>query len=444
MIKKTQERKTNQINISLVIITLLLILFYVLNSKAIFVVILFISFLVITIQPSLGIGIWLLCYGFYYSIEEIMGVKQHFFLIPILLYSVLIFIIKQGTVKVSKGLYLFFILMVGITLLSLLNSRELITSVTPFVLINLNILLFIFITGLIRKDSKILEYVNQAIVLAMIAAFFSVIFSTGLTDVGRLSIGGNVRKMANIVSPAIIILFLHSYFLENKTITRYTLPFNRSSNFILLLLSTSILIMTVSRGAILTVIVTILLFVLINLYWGFITKRGIYLFFLTIFLIPLFYIFIPLLDAYILDGRLARVSLNKWKGNPRLDIWKSGIEQLNSTEYLFGSGMGTYRELEVLTGHSYYAHSVYIDTLVTIGIPAFIILASLIIIIFITTIKNRNPYGLSIIILTFILYLTHGTLSGSTEFWIFLSISLASNHYLNRKSLIFSKEKAKL
>lgn len=429
MNKKISIEKYLSLNNILIGLSILLACFYIFEAKTFFVLFLLILSIVIIKHPEMGFAAWLLAYGLYYTIEGVFGIKPHFFLVPIIVYSVII-LISRGVKwqDVPKDVFAFCISMSFFGLLSLIFSRDFNNSIIPFGVLITDLSILISIIIFCKKNPKMLKLMNQALIYAVIIAILSTISVDGLAGIGRIRLGGNVRKMANTVSPAIIVLFCEFLYISAKKKSYLFYQLSKKSIFILLILNIFILLTTISRGAYLAVGVSLVTTVLISFLWepkSVATKKNVIYFSI---LLAIIVVIVPFINSTIAGGSMSRASLDMWADNPRWQIWLGAFNQLKPYELITGSGLGTYRQLELLTGHNYYAHSVYADTLVTMGIPAFITLIIFLMYIIVRVVKSKCHYCYSLTLLTCILYLTHGSVTGSMEFWTLIGMSYASTY----------------
>ena len=109
------------------------------------------------------------------------------------------------------------------------------------------------------------------------------------------------------------------------------------------------------------------------------------------------------------------------------DFQEETINQLEGFQWLMGAGLGNFR---VLSPTNSYAHSVYVDTFVTLGIIGLIILLGFMIATTINLIKKRDVLGLGLMVFLAVSFSTHGSLSNK-YFWLILALcyglSIAKN-----------------
>ncbi|AST93633.1 hypothetical protein BC6307_21380 [Sutcliffiella cohnii] len=433
-IKKTKKLNTSFYSFTFIALIILLVSIYISQSVLSVIMFLAVLFLFILKDPGIGYAGWIMSYGFYYPIGEAAGMMPHFILFPIIIFTVFIQFLRRVKFSFPREILAFCIVFAIIAGASLLFSRDPNQSIIPFVLIIFALLTTTVIISSAIQDDRVLKLMNTAIVFSLIAAVLSIAIGDGLSDIGRAGLGGNVKKLANIASPALVILFIHMLFLLNKRSSLFIYKLPQKPTLLLFLLSIATLLITVSRGPILAVVVSIFFIIISSFIWqqGFFSK--VKTFIIIGISLVLVTIAIPFIDTYFTNEQMNRVSLDTWGNNPRWEIWLGALSQLSSREYIFGSGLGIYRELELLSGHSYYAHSVYFDTLTTMGVAGATALFVLLIYLILFCIKTKNIYGIGLYILTIWTYATHGSITGSIEFWTFIAMVFASCYIAKTKA----------
>ena len=123
---------------------------------------------------------------------------------------------------------------------------------------------------------------------------------------------------------------------------------------------------------------------------------------------------------------LERARLSSFAGNVRWDIWTSAISQMKPYEYLIGAGPNVFRDLALRGGYNFYAHSVFVDTFVTLGLLGIVTLIAFILSCLFSAMSRRNSYAFSVTILSVFLYITHGSITGSLDFWTLLGLAYSS------------------
>ncbi len=64
-----------------------------------------------------------------------------------------------------------------------------------------------------------------------------------------------------------------------------------------------------------------------------------------------------LLALPLVGGRQGDLSLDEGTGNERIHLWKEGLVAMRSSDFVFGTGAGTYADIAQLVAHNSYIHS---------------------------------------------------------------------------------------
>src|SRR5699024_1428946 len=97
--------------------------------------------------------------------------------------------------------------------------------------------------------------------------------------------------------------------------------------------------------------------------------------------------------------------------NVRTDFWSAVLQQLSPAEWIFGSGLGNFSNLSRNAGYEFYAHSVYVDILVSMGIVGLSLFVFAKIYFFINSVKNQSVLGISLLFYIIFSFATHGNIS---------------------------------
>lgn len=373
---------------------------------------------------SFGIFTFLILYPYFYILEETLGYKPQIVLYGLLVFTIFSFLIRHiNILRINKISLLFLVMFIFQITLALLFSRNILSSLQTYLILLFNLFSSIFLYNMLINIVKLDSFIKQLFLILL-----STIIVVALTSLemsrGRIRLGGNVRKIANALSPIIILLFI-----------RIPEENNKRFYFLMLVISLVIIIMTASRGSFLSVFITIIYVTIKRIKFRFKKKHLKYLILVPV-IIFFFFKFITEINTLLMDGSLNRVLGDSWIDNPRFDIWFGPLSQLTFLEYFVGSGPGIYRELELLSHRNYYAHSVFVDTLVTLGTLAFSLLIGYLTIIALYIKDKGDLLAKSLFMLTLLLFTTHGTLSGSYDFWIYIVIALALAYKNNEAKTI--------
>jgi hypothetical protein len=122
---------------------------------------------------------------------------------------------------------------------------------------------------------------------------------------------------------------------------------------------------------------------------------------------------------------VARFSVNVFDSsdNPRLKIWNAALSQMEGMDWLLGRGLGAFRGLTQRSGLDYYAHSVFVDILVSVGIPGLILVLSLLSYLAIRAFVRRDPQGVGIVAYIAVSFSAYGAM-GQTFFWSYSALAV--------------------
>lgn len=338
----------------------------------------------------------------------------------------------SGVERIYKSnfkIYLFILIFLTIVAMLLSNYMD------YFHVIAIVILIFfisdIISQQIIKREGNIYLIANAFIASALIASFTSFFTSYG-DEVKRMALGDNIRELANIVGLGIILLITF-YFFKGKTVrdavteSQYKL-FSKVKWLILIVLIGG-LISTMSRGVVFAVCLSFGILAIASIVKNIITRNA-----------PLIFrgmiVLVGVLGLGILYGEVFLTNINintellaeRFSGESveggtgiRQEIWKAGISGLEGWQILYGHGLSSFKMLATQNGYNYYAHSVFVDTLVTTGILG----AGILLLLLVYIIKNifwlKDYHTLSIFVYMIFAYISHGTMF-SQGFWFLMSI----------------------
>ena len=225
---------------------------------------------------------------------------------------------------------------------------------------------------------------------------------------GRLNIDGSVRTVANIAAfPAFVSWSLMLQ--KENTINKVVLV-------IIGLISTAVLLMTISKGAIAAVVVGVLASSLYS-----VSKKSI----LSLsFIVLLLYVVLNKYLFTIEDFHFFRLTEDIDGFSGRTDIWSVFLNQFTSslTTILFGFGPGDIKRFAF--ADDAYAHSLFFDLLLSYGVLMSILYVFVLIRIAINILRSKNSMALGMYLFTILLFATHGSATYST-FYIYIGTACA-------------------
>lgn len=225
------------------------------------------------------------------------------------------------------------------------------------------------------QTAMIVSYIIGCIVLAII--FFQSGQLVGNYD-NRYSVAVDSETVLDPNNIAGLLSIANVYLFFIRTNKKYL----NILKYILICILTVAVLMTASRGAILALLIALCYGLLIQNDW----KKAIFLIITSIFI----YISIYFINIYFLDNNFIEVIIERFVndsgGSNRVEIWNSAFKAVLDSP-IFGYGIGSspyiiYKYYGVLIG----SH----NTIITILLEGGIILASSLIIIFVSIFKNRK------------------------------------------------------
>jgi len=299
-------------------------------------------------------------------------------------------------------------------------------------LISVGLLICIFLAILYHMAQNKLPVIILSLVgSAVLGLLISII---GFENTWRITIDGNVRVLSNAMGLSMVFTF--ALLLGD----RVTDPLSGGGRKKLKYLAAGatlffglLLITTVSRGAILAV--GLAAFSMITLKFLSVKnkkeslKKGLY----SIPIIAIFLVAVSLIERYFTAGHLARRLNLEMLDNIRLEIWRAALGQLSPLEWLIGIGPDNFRQLAIQGGYDYYAHSVFIDTLVSFGLLGLGVLVAVLAVALLSHILHKNILAVGTTVYLIVSFSTHGSLN-SKFFWLTLAVVYGS-FYVDKTDL---------
>lgn len=307
--------------------------------------------------------------------------------------------------------------------------------------VSLLFLSIILIRSIKSDERNLLLIINSIILSGLFIAILSLILSDSNTTrlaAANMDPSGGIRILANSVSCSTIFLYLFYFHDINRTkcflmkngktgSLSTQVSFILRSRFLLLAFFILTLVMTSSRGSIIAVATCIILAPTMDIF-GYLKSRKnnskTFLFVITtIFIGSVFFVIYKLnvIDVEYFFSRFQSEGLESGS-SIRTEIWLSGIRQMEGIQLLIGYGLGSFRDLAIVGGYDFYAHSFLIDTLASAGAFGIIVIFSLTAYLLLLSIREKNSTAILIILFCNLLFLTHGSLY-SFFFWLLYALS---------------------
>ena len=314
--------------------------------------------------------------------------------------------------KYIAPLILFFLL----AFMSFVFGRQ--SEINTMLILFMSILMFVQV---LDNDVSLRElFIYSLFAFVVLAAVLLLEMIQGGLELkfGRLNIDGSIRTVANIAAfPAFVSWSLMLQ--KDNTVSKVLLA-------TIGLISTSVLLLTISKGAIVAVIIGVLVSSLFS-----VSKRNV----LSLsFIVLLLYVVLNRYLFTIEDFHFSRL-FEEYDGfSGRTDIWSVFFKQFTSsmTTLLFGFGPGDIKRFAF--ADDAYAHSLFFDLLLSYGVLMSILYVYILIKITIKIFRSRNSMALAMFIFTVLLFATHGAATNST-FYIYIGIAYAMT-IITKSSLI--------
>jgi O-antigen ligase len=188
----------------------------------------------------------------------------------------------------------------------------------------------------------------------------------------------------------------------------------------------AILTMTISRGVILAVFLSVgLVFILSPLKLN-LTNRNLTIIFSSLLIVIVFILilinyFIPYMDTVYTEGQIVNRIMSATSNpneDPRWIIWSDVVSKLSWEQWIIGTGPGTFTELSDFDQH---AHSIYLDIIITMGLAGILLFLFLFIKIGIQLWLHKDLLGIALLIYILASFATTGALPHK-QFWILLGV----------------------
>lgn len=262
-----------------------------------------------------------------------------------------------------------------------------------------SILIMIFIAYIMtKKDSVFVLLTFLSTGLLMLFIVYWQIFTGRVFETAQGSIGF-AEHAKSLSVPVIIIAYISVYLLLN--FRRYRLQWYNILFCLILVLSTvGLVLLTYSRGVLISFIVAGLYLVVRSIKGNF---------FITLFsAFVMFFAFSHLLSNLQLNESLMFDNLEG--GNGRTEIWASFINQMETSQsVLIGFGSGNTKDISLL---GYYSHSSILDFFFCYGIGGLIYIVYLLCNIGFSLKQHNDVFFMGVYILFVLMFSTHGSSSG--------------------------------
>ena len=323
-----------------------------------------------------------------------------------------------------------FLLIFSATLLILLSflfgtEARLITAILQI----MTIMCYVVSTRTYRNNHTDLIFISFLLSGLLMAFAVTIQITTGsaVTLWGtRLTYNGSVRTLSSALAFPIFVTLSHLFLPREKKFGAWKF----SLIIITLIAMVSLLIATYSRGVIISIVVASA-YVLLSQFHHLKLKQ------MIIYIIMFIIAAIAVLNAELDTGMMFHGISD---GSGRTYIWRFFFEKIREKGllgYLFGFGPGDILRISKGTVYDgYYSHSVLLDYIFSYGLVGLSVLTFFLFRSLRVVIRSKNPLHMGLLILTVMLYATHGN-SASMEFHLLLGLvySLAMSQIQKTKRI---------
>lgn len=333
-----------------------------------------------------------------------------------------------GTIKIKKTYYhvlgLSFIFSAGIS--TLIEGSG--TYIPHFFVMCSYVILSFVVLDYMSVSHGSFYFVALSLVMSVVVGFaVSYIevggFAGGYKRFG-ITEGGGIRTLANLAGFLCVFLLVVSIQWTRSWLGKRIRISSgkRRIVFLLAILALGVVALTIVRGVILAVLIAFIALLVLTSIVSFLYRKnhgsrwfGVAL--AAAIIVPLIWMF----DRYVVGGGvMARFAQVERGYDVRTAIWNAGFNSLEGTSMIFGSGISSFRDIVLRSlGRDFYAHSVYLDAIVSTGLLGGSIFFLLVAMIGMRAVKLRDTLSFTMWVFTMVAMATAGGLV-SVDVWVFL------------------------
>ncbi len=281
-------------------------------------------------------------------------------------------------------------------------------ELTTMIVLFMAVLLFVQETNKVISSQELWLYSVFSLSILIFVLLYVGATEGFVLKFGRLSVDGSIRTVANAAAfPAFVSWSL--LLQKEESINKFVLVLTG-------IISSTILLLTVSKGAIIAVVVSVLVCGIFS-----VSRKSV---FYLVLIVGILYFFFSKYVLTLGDYRFDRLTEEYNGFSGRTDIWQTYLYHFTSSieTILFGFGPGDTKRFSF--ADEMYAHSLYLDLLLSYGILMTLLFLFVLIKIAIKIIKNKNAISISLFMFTFILYVTHGVIT-AFPFYVYMGVAFA-------------------
>ncbi len=396
------------------------------------------------ISPRIGLPAFVMVLPFELHLAETMPISAFVTLMPGMIVGYLVYCMRVGRkAPFERGGIILGGALIAAALLSFASS-DLPPQYRMFVSLCLMIAIFLVCASIMKHEREGLFFIGHGLIAASVIGGVGGFLYIGSSDYevvqeigtgGRLAIGGNVRAVANVVGLGLFILIASAllkrrdFFYHEQGERMFPLENNITLRAFFILLLGFFLAATAMRGMIVALAGGLFAVIVVSMLFSGDRRNR---FQLSIWALPIIGIVIysvmvltlTYIDPEILGGQFAlRMERLIYEplSDPRVAIWMGTLGQLVGKEWFFGTGLGTFRWMAAQAGFFFYAHSVFVDLLVEMGVVALFSMLGFLGLVFHKFYKQKNVFGIGLLVFLILSFSTHGS-SSSKAFWITLGL----------------------
>lgn len=424
MLEKSIRIDENKITKGLFFIALSIVLLIYVNTPVLFSLILLIIFIMTYKCPAAGIAAFFVVL----PLENFMVMGFPIAAITavaiVVLAGIIIGILFRPAWEIPsiKNSIIYFVFF-GLALFTLMVSQKF-TGLNYYIIYVISLTVSLLSVWVIIIEPKSIKIIAKAILFSVIISF--VLGTFDIQTLGRLSYNSSTRTVANAAGLAAFFLFYQIYIGSLKQ----GFPLiDYKNKGLMFLIAMAIIVLSSNRGVMLATMVGITVSFFCDIFFRTqmnkmsLNVKAIVKFVLVIASLITLVIVVDnlLFSGNFLNARLISRLSEMAPGsreNIRYEIWKAAISQLDEYQLFFGAGIGTFREYAIAGGKDYYAHSLFVDLIVTQGLLAFFVLVAFMAKLAIKFCLKGDSFGLGLLAYTITSYYTYGAVHNAYQFWV--------------------------
>lgn len=295
-------------------------------------------------------------------------------------------------------------------------------SFTTMLVFFMGIWLYIMTSNISINDDEFYIYVVFSFLVVALTLYIQLLRGEIVILYNRLAFDDNIRKLADVIAIPAFVSF--SYLIMGKGSISYKILY-----CVVGVLSAAILMMTLSKGALISAIVGLLVVLIKSTIRRGGGKSVLYFLILGIFSYWAFCFVSNMDDTF----GVSRLSEEDDGFSGRTYIWDLYYVKLmeSPVHAILGFGPG---ELQRLNYSEFYAHSAFLDIFFSYGISMSVIMCLVLIKIFRYVYRSKDTFAMAFLVFSCLLFTTHG-LCTNHQLYILVAISVALAKHSNNDTI---------